>query len=142
MDNKTFVQKWYDEVWNKKNEEAIYEMFSAKGVAHGLLDEDGNEIVGPEKFSQFFKKFINSFPDIFVSVDDTFNEGEKTASRCTVSFTHSGEAFQLSREKAIAPTNKKTEFTGIAITIIRDGQIQEAWNNFDFLTMYMQLGLL
>lgn len=140
MDNKTFVQKWYDEVWNKKNEKAIYEMFSPTGIAHGLLDDDGNEIIGPGKFADFFKKFIASFPDIFVRVDDVISEGEKAVSRCTVSCSHSGSSFQAG--KSFAPTNKKTEFSGIAITVIRNGQIQEGWNNFDFLTMYSELGLI
>jgi predicted ester cyclase len=30
----------------------------------------------------------------------------------------------------------------MAITRIRDGKIVEAWNNFDFMKMYKQLGAI
>lgn len=142
MTNVEFVRKWFDEVWNKQNEKAIYEMFASNGIAHGLMDEEGKEIVGPEKFSIFFKKFIQSFPDIHVSLEDTVNEGEKIVSRCTVSFTHKGDSFRISDTKEVGPSGKKIEFTGMAMVIIRNGQIAEAWNNFDFLAMYMQMGVL
>jgi predicted ester cyclase len=35
-----------------------------------------------------------------------------------------------------------TEFTGIAIVRIKDGKFVEAWNNFDFMTMFKQLGTI
>jgi len=34
------------------------------------------------------------------------------------------------------------EFTGIAIVRVKDGKIIEAWNNFDFMKMYKQLGAI
>jgi predicted ester cyclase len=41
-----------------------------------------------------------------------------------------------------AATGQSTEFTGITIVRIEQGKIVEAWNNFDFMTMYKQLGVL
>jgi hypothetical protein len=35
----------------------------------------------------------------------------------------------------IEATNKSVEFTGITMLRVRDGQIVEAWNNFDFLKL-------
>jgi predicted ester cyclase len=34
------------------------------------------------------------------------------------------------------------EFTGICIVRVRDGKIIEAWNNFDFMSMFQQVGAL
>ena len=34
------------------------------------------------------------------------------------------------------------EITGISIVRIKDGKIVEGWNNFDFMTMYKQLGAI
>jgi predicted ester cyclase len=34
------------------------------------------------------------------------------------------------------------DITGIAIVRVRDGKIVEAWNNFDFMGMFQQLGTL
>ena len=40
------------------------------------------------------------------------------------------------------PTGKATEFWGMCIIRVRDGQIVEGWNNFDFLSLYQQLSML
>jgi steroid delta-isomerase-like uncharacterized protein len=139
MNNVKFVHKWFEEVWNKQRPEAIYEMFSPNGIAHGIVDENGKEVEGPLQFSIFFKKFIDSFPDIKVAVEDTVSEGKKIVSRCTVSCTHSGAPFQVGSMNVPA-SGQKIEFTGMSWVIIRKGQIKEAWNNFDFLTMFQQIG--
>ena len=49
-DNKAFIRRWFEEVWNKGREEAIDEMFAAEGVANGLVDESGQPLRGPEGF--------------------------------------------------------------------------------------------
>jgi len=41
-----------------------------------------------------------------------------------------------------AATNREVEFTGMTFARVRDGQIVEAWNNFDFMSMFQQLGAL
>jgi len=40
----------------------------------------------------------------------------------------------------VAPTGKKVAFTGLCIARVKNNQIVEAWNNFDFLSMYQQVG--
>jgi hypothetical protein len=42
----------------------------------------------------------------------------------------------------VAATRAPVEFTGVSITRIKDGKIIEAWNNFDFMKMYKQLGVI
>jgi predicted ester cyclase len=49
--------------------------------------------------------------------------------------THTGPGLTTS------PTNKAANITGICIARIEDGKIAEGWNNFDFLSMYQQLGM-
>lgn len=141
MKNSDVIVKWYDEVWNKKNEAAIDELLAKDCVAHGLVDDTGNEIVGPEKFKEFFRKFIGSFPDIRITVEDMISEGDKIAARATVRLSHTGENFQVA-EKSLAPSGKVIEFSGMTMNVIRNGQIVQAWNNFDFLGLYSQLGVL
>ena len=34
------------------------------------------------------------------------------------------------------------DIDGMAIAVIRDGQIQEGWNCFDFMSLYQQVGML
>lgn len=132
-ENKAFIRRWFEEVWNKGREEAIDEMFAEGGVAHGL---GGEPIRGPEDFKPFFHAFREAFPDIRVVVEDTITEGDKVVARCTARGTHRGGAL------GYAATNLPAEFTGITIVRVRDGKIVEAWNNFDFMAMHRQLGAL
>jgi predicted ester cyclase len=41
-----------------------------------------------------------------------------------------------------AATQAPVAFTGMTIVRIADGKIVEAWNNFDFMTLHKQVGLL
>ena len=135
-DNASLVRRWFEEVWNGGRAEAIDEMFAEEGVAHGLADESGAELRGPADFRVFHRRFRESFPDIEVVVEDTVSEGDKVAARCTVRGRHSGDSL------GIKATDSPVEFDGICIVRIRDGKIAEAWNNFDFMSMFRQLGAL
>ena len=131
-ENKQLVRRWFEEVWNKGRAEAIAEMFAADGLAHGLGDAP---LRGPGNFLPFFHTFKNAFPDIEVIVEDAIAEGDMVAARCTVRGRHQGHTL------GFAATNRAVEFTGLCIARCRAGQIVEAWNNFDFLAMYQQLGV-
>ena len=131
----TLVHRWFEEVWNKGRVEAIDEMFASDGIAHGLTDEQGNELVGPEGYKPFFQNFRSAFPDINITVADTVCEGDKIAARCIVTGRHQGHGLGL------APTGNPVEFTGMTFVRVSEGKIVEAWNNFDFTAMFDQVGL-
>ena len=132
--NKELIRRWFEEVWNNGRAEAIEEMFDENGIAHGLSDDAANPIKGPNGYRPFYETFRRAFPNIAVVVEDTVAEGDKVAARCSVRAKHEGEF--LGREATQAPV----AFTGITIVRIYEGKIVEAWNNFDFMTMYKQTG--
>ena len=132
---KTLVHRWFEEVWNKGRVEAIDEMLASDGIAHGLTDEQGNELVGPEGYKPFFQNFRSAFPDINITVADTVCEGDKIAARCIVKGRHQGHGLGL------VPTGNPVEFTGMTFVRVSEGKIVEAWNNFDFTAMFDQVGL-
>jgi steroid delta-isomerase-like uncharacterized protein len=133
-DNKAFVRRWFEEVWNKGREGAIDEMFAADGLAHGL--EGDEPIRGAAGFKPFFHKFRTAFPEIRVTVEDAVAEGDKVAARCSVRGTHRGDSL------GFAATQQPVAFEGITIVRLRDGKIVEAWNHFDFMKMFQQLDAL
>ena len=134
--NKALLQRWFDEVWNKGRAEAIGEMFADDGVAHGLSEDVNHPLTGPQGFIPFHQTFRGAFPDIQVIVEDMIAEGDKVVARCTVRGRHTGDNL------GITASQSAVDFTGIAIVRIRDGKIVEAWNNFDFMRMNKQVGLL
>jgi steroid delta-isomerase-like uncharacterized protein len=134
--SKQLIHRWFDEVWNNGRADAIEEMFDENGIAHGLSDDPANPIKGPRGYRPFYETFRQAFPNLKVVVEDTVAEGDKVAARCSVRGKHEGEF--MGREASQAPV----EFTGITIVRIADGKIVEAWNNFDFMVMYKQIGHL
>lgn len=133
MTEAAFMHRWFEEVWNNKNEDAIAEMFAEDGVGHGLGAEP---IVGPENFKAFHRTFVSAYPDLKVHGEETVVEGEKIAVRCRVTGSHTGEGI------GVSPTNTPVEFTGMVFAHVRDGKIVEAWNEFNFMEMYKQVGAL
>jgi steroid delta-isomerase-like uncharacterized protein len=135
-ENKELIQRWFEDVWNRGRSEAIDELFAADGIAHGLSDDGENPMRGPADFKVFHSKFKEAFPDMVVAVDDMIAEGDKVAARCSVKGKHSGDSL------GFAATQAPVEFAGITIVRIKNGQIVEAWNQFDFMKMYRQLGTI
>jgi steroid delta-isomerase-like uncharacterized protein len=133
---RAMLHRWFEEVWNKGRESAIDEMFAAEAVAHGLVDESGEELRGPANFKPFFRKFRGAFPDIEVVIEDCICEGDRAAARCTVRAKHTGDSL------GVAATNQPVKFDGLCIIHVRDGQIVEAWNNFDFARLNQQIGIV
>jgi steroid delta-isomerase-like uncharacterized protein len=136
-DLKALVRRWFEEVWNKGREDAIDEMFAEDGIAHGLADEAGAEpLRGAAGFKPFYRNFRSAFPDIEVVVEDTIAEGDRVAARCTVRATHAGDTL------GFAATQRPVEIGGITIARISDGKIVEAWNHFDFMKLFQQIGAI
>jgi steroid delta-isomerase-like uncharacterized protein len=125
------ARQWFEEVWNQKSIPAIHRLFATDCVARGL---PGGDMVGPAAFEGLFRMFCGAFPDIHVEVKQTITDGEWVAVVCHVTGTHTGATLP------IPPTGREVRFEGIALARIAEGQIREARNCFDFLTMYQQLG--
>jgi len=133
--NKGLMRRWFEEVWNKGRVDAIDEMLAANCVVHGLSDDAAKPLKGPIDFRPFHETFRGAFPDIVVIVEDVVAEGDKLAARCSVRGKHAGDHLGM------AATNATVEFTGMVIVRIENGMFVEAWNNFDFMTMYKQIGV-
>jgi steroid delta-isomerase-like uncharacterized protein len=134
--NRALIRRWFEEVWNKGNVEAIDEMFAANGVSHDFVDEKGKPIRGIEDFKEIHKRYSSALSEIDVRVEDAIAEGDKVAVRCSVRARHSGEGL------GVAATGKPVEYTGMSIVRIRDGKIVDAWNNWDFMSLFQQVGAL
>ena len=130
------ARQWFEQVWNQGSEEAISRLMAADARFHGLPTPDGAPIVGPEAFKPFFRRFRQAFPDIRIEVQHSVVEGEMVALHCRVTGSHRGESL------GIAASGNTLDIDGMAMARIRDGQIQEAWNCFDFLKLYGQVGLV
>ena len=135
-ENKALIQRWFEEVWNQGDAKVIDELCAEDVVIHGLVDASGQPVHGRQAFHDFHSQFRSAFSDLNISVDDVVAEGDRAVARCSVHGKHTGESL------GFAATNAPIQFEGIAIVRIKNGQIVEAWNQFDFLEMNKQLGVL
>ena len=135
-ENKELIRRWFEEVWNKGRADAIAEMMAEDAVAHGLSDDAAKPLRGPQGFLPFHAQFREAFPNIEVVVEDTIAEGDKVVARCSVRGKHVGDSL------GFKASGTQAEFDGITIVRIKDGKFIEAWNNFDFMKMYRQLGAI
>jgi len=122
--NKKFILRWFDEVWNNSNENVIDELMHPEAKAFGLGPEP---LIGPAGFKPFYKIFNDAYRDINVTTDQLFTDGDYVISLCTVKAIHK-------------ETGKPVNFTGTSIALMENGQIKQAWNHFDFLTLHLQTG--
>lgn len=112
-------------------------MAAEDAIVHGIVDAEGREVRGMAGFKAYHATMRAAFPDIRIEILDQLTEGDRIAMRCSVEGTHQGRGPDLDLE----PTGRRIAITGIWIARVEGGKIVEAWNNFDFLTLYQQLGL-
>ena len=99
-------------------------------------DPSGSPVRRPEEFKKFFLGFRSSFPDIRFNVQETVSEDDLVVAYCRITATHKGEAFGMQA------TGKPIAFEGMRKFRVRDRNVVEAWNSFDFLKMFQQLGVV
>jgi steroid delta-isomerase-like uncharacterized protein len=133
MRSEILIQRWFNEVWNEGLDATVDELFAPDCVAHGL--EEGFTVIGPEGFKEFLRKMRDAFPDVRIRVEETICEGDRVATRVLLEGTHLGDTLGIPR------TGRRVSIQGMVMIRIAEGQIVEAWNDWDQLGMWRQLGV-
>jgi steroid delta-isomerase-like uncharacterized protein len=132
-ETKALIRRYAEEIWNKGNlavaNEVIAPNFS--GFFPGLP-----EFNGLEGFKQRFASMYTAFPDLQVTIEDIFAEGNKVVARWTMRGTHKGDLMGL------APTSKQVKWTAIVIYHIVGGKIEKMWGEVDNIGLMQQLGVV
>lgn len=122
--NERLVRRFFEQVWNRKDETAVDEFLAPDCIAYGLPDPDA-VLRGPEEFKAVFRMFVGAFPDVKISIQDVIAAGDRVAVRWTSTGTHLGPHL------GFPPSGKSITLDGATIGIIRDGKIAQAWNMMD-----------
>jgi steroid delta-isomerase-like uncharacterized protein len=131
--NSDLIRKWFEEVWNQSREQTIDEMCAREAVGHGQTP-DGTDIIGPDHFKQFWRAFRAAFTSIHVEIHQTIEEGEIAVAQWTITMMHTGHFL------GIPPSGKQITAKGMSIQRFVGGKIVEAWDNWDQLSVMVQLG--
>ncbi|HUQ79673.1 MAG TPA: ester cyclase [Gemmatimonadaceae bacterium] len=130
----TFVHRWFEQVWNQGNLDAIDRMMAPDAAMHGL--GEGAGVLGAEAFKSFVTQLRSAFPDMRITVVETIEEGDMIAGRWTATMTHSGD------DLGVAATGRRVGVTGMSMARLRDGVMIEGWNNWDAMALMEQIGAL
>jgi predicted ester cyclase len=132
-DLRELSRQWFERAWNQRDDSVMPQMIAPAAKLHGLA-EDGQTLRGPEEFAHFRRAFLSAFDDLHLDVEDILVDRDQTAIRMSFTATHTGEGLPL------PPTHRRLRAT--AIVVLRwndDGQVVEAWNEFDAAGMMRQL---
>ena len=132
-ENKAVIRRWI-EAYNERDLETEAEVLASDYVAH--VPAAPGPLEGLEAWRQFSGSFAEAFPDIRLTVEEIFSEGDLVAARVAFHGTHRGE-FQ-----GIPPTGKEVAFTSIEVNRVRDGKVEEHWVELDLLGLMQQLGAI
>jgi predicted ester cyclase len=121
----TVLYNWFQQVWNESRKDAIDQLATPDVIANGLGPE--GRIQGVEAFKNFYDEFRSQLKNVNVLVKDVITQDDMETALCKVTGTD-------------IASGKSVEFSGLCMVRIVNGKISEAWNHFDFLKMYEQLG--
>lgn len=130
--NEALVREFYEEVMNRKRFNILEETHAREYVQHNL---PGNrEVSGRDAYEAFLHGFLETFPDLEVTLEDVVAEDELVAVRATYRATHAAELL------GVPPTGTEVIFRGMVFFRVEDGVIVEGWPQTDMWDLLLQLG--
>ncbi len=131
--NKEVTRRFSAEVWGEGNAALADELMAPDLVEHTPFPSPTPGLAGHK---QVLAMFRSAFPDLKVTVDDVFAEGDLTFLRWHGDGTHRGALMN------IPPTGKTVQITGMDICKLENGKIKERWAEVNALALMQQLGVI
>jgi steroid delta-isomerase-like uncharacterized protein len=133
MTNKEIAQRWFEEVWNRKNAAVIDELMAPDMTG---ITEAG-KIKGPSDFRALvYDPIQQAFPDLRIVAEGFIEEGDQVAVKWTAYARHDGPLLDR------AATGRSVRFTGMTWLTFREGQIVAGTDSYNLhgLLAYLSSG--
>jgi len=118
---KTIAQRFVEEIFNARKTDTAKNFVTSDVIYHGMAEE----VKGLEEFKQWVAEDLSAFPDMKITIVDSFGEGNKVAIRWNLKATHDKDFADF------PATHKKFETQGIDIFHFDGDKIKEAWTMTD-----------
>lgn len=130
-------ETWCRRVWREQDEAAIDEMFIPEGMARGLGPHlkladhrfQEHERIGPGGFKVFHRCILAMMHDVDIQVTHSMENGDWISALCVFHAKKTG-------------TDEQVKMTGTVFLKIVDEKIVEAYNHWDFFSLFEQLKLV
>src|SRR6266508_3762570 len=132
--NKALMQRFYDEVVNDGDIDAIDELLSDDFREY---EEMPNFSPDREGVKQFFAMLRAAFPDLHFAVEEMLAESDLVAARVRVRGTHTGSEFM-----GIPASGRSVDFLGMDFVRFANGVATAHWGVTDTVMMLTQLGAM
>jgi predicted ester cyclase len=123
----------YLDAWNTGDKAAIDSFPAFTMHNHG-----GHVVVGSSMLERVIANWRHSMPDLTFTVDDTVAQGDKVVMRVTLRGTYKELLFPEANFPKSPP--RPIRATGILIFKVKDGKIQDIWQELDESAMKVQMG--
>jgi len=129
-DNKAMIRRMFEEGFNQNLTSVIDELIAPNYVNHDLPAP----VPGPEGLKQVIGMFRAAFPDMKITLEDVFADGDKVGTRGFFTGTHKGEFM------GVSATGKPVKIKYIDLWRVVDGKLVDNWVQMDMMGMMQQLG--
>jgi predicted ester cyclase len=130
--NKERLRRLFEEGMNRGNAAVIDELVDEQYVNHDFP----LPLKGADGFKQIVAIFKGGFPDIQVTIEDEFEDGDMVGSRGTFTGTHDGEFM------GIPATSKPVTIKYLDLWRVKDGKFHETWVQMDMMGLMQQIGVV
>lgn len=127
--NKESSCRWFDDVWNQRRPEAIFEMLGESSVAH----MEHGDVVGPAAYADLHAQYLAGIPDQRMTIEGAIAEGDGVAIRWVVAGTHDGPLL------GISATSRPVRVRGMSWLRYEDDRLVEGWVSSDLGTQMNRL---
>jgi steroid delta-isomerase-like uncharacterized protein len=117
---------------DERNLDEAFELYAIDYIYHGPT----GELRGRDGIRGLWEVFLTGFPDLHSTIEDVVSKGDKVVLRWRLEGTHTGDFL------GIAPSNKNITLGVTEIFRVANGQLVEAWDQYDRLGLLQQIGAI
>ncbi len=117
---------------DERNLDEAFELYALDYIYHG----PAGELRGRDGIRGLWEVFLTGFPDLHSTIEDMVSEGDKVVLRWRIEGTHTGEFM------GVAPSNVEITIGITEIFRVANGQLVEAWDQYDGLGLMQQIGAI
>lgn len=126
---KKMVEDYATRLWNNKDYLVIPEYFTEQTIIQSPLKKSQ----GIDAMHGIAKQWLQAFPDLYCSWDETISENNAVVSRWHAQGTHLGDFLEIS------PTKRAINYTGVTIYQLNNSKIIHYWALVDMQHLLNQL---
>jgi len=130
-DLKMANERFYDEVFRRRNVDAIDELLTDDFVEHTPMPGQATDRQGAK---DVIGQMLEAFPDLEINIENEIAEGDTVSAVARMTGTHRGEF------AGIPATGRKVSVYTMDVARMRDGKCCEHWGLADMGGLMTQLG--